>query len=45
MHAKDRMTFLQTETTLAVLGDDRRYPLWAMRSIFYSFTLNSLFAE
>ena len=25
MHAKDRMTFLQMETTLAVLGDDRRY--------------------
>ena len=25
MHTKDRMARLQMETTLAVLGDDRRY--------------------
>ena len=25
MHTKDRMTQLQMETKLAVLGDDRRY--------------------
>ena len=26
MHTKDRMARLQMEATLAVLGDDRRYP-------------------
>ena len=27
MHTKHRMTILQMETTLAVLGDRRRYPI------------------
>ena len=31
MHTKDRMARLQMETTLAVLGDDRRYPTEAGR--------------
>ena len=40
MHTKDRMTRLQMETTLAVLGDDRRYANKETDAVSQTFSLD-----